>query len=61
MLRFNEFNPQFGIKKYKIIFNYGDNLDPSTSVKCSNGKTSFINIQNLSKKLNEKYEFSNNL
>jgi DNA-directed RNA polymerase beta' subunit len=44
-----------------IQFNYGDNLDPSTSVKCSNGKTSFINIQNLSKKLNEKYEFSNNL
>lgn len=44
-----------------IQFNYGDNLDPSTSVKCSNGKTSFINLQNISKKLNEKYEFENNI
>ena len=43
-----------------IQFNYGDNFDPSTSVKCSNGKTSFINLQNITKKLNEKYEFQNN-
>ena len=43
-----------------IQFNYGDNFDPSTSVKCNNGKISFINIQNISKKLNEKYEFKNN-
>lgn len=42
-----------------IQFNYGDNFDPSTSVKCSNGKTSFINLQNICKKLNEKYEFQN--
>ena len=44
-----------------IQFNYGDNLDPSTSVKSSNGKISFINIQNISKKINEKYEFENNI
>ena len=43
-----------------IQFNYGDNFDPSTSVKCNNGKISFINLQNISKKLNEKYEFENN-
>jgi len=43
-----------------VQFNYGDNFDPSTSVKCSNGKTSFINLQNITKKLNEKYEFQNN-
>ena len=43
-----------------IQFNYGDNFDPSTTVKCNNGKISFINIQNISKKLNEKYEFENN-
>lgn len=42
-----------------IQFNYGDNFDPSTSVK-TNGKTSFVNIQNICKKLNEKYEFENN-
>jgi DNA-directed RNA polymerase beta' subunit len=46
-----------------IQFNYGDNFDPSTSVKVSNGtkSMSFINIQNIAKKLNEKYEFNNNL
>ena len=43
-----------------IQFNYGDNFDPSTSVKCSNGKMSFINLKNISQKLNEKYEFSKN-
>ena len=43
-----------------VQFNYGDNFDPSTSVKCTNGKTSFINLQNITKKLNEKYEFKNN-
>jgi DNA-directed RNA polymerase beta' subunit len=43
-----------------VQFNYGDNFDPSTSVKCSNGKLSFINIQNMCKKLNEKYEFNIN-
>ena len=40
-----------------IQFNYGDNFDPSTSVKINTGKMSFINLQNISKKLNEKYEF----
>jgi hypothetical protein len=46
-----------------VQFNYGDNFDPSTSVKVSNGtkSMSFINIQNISKKLNEKYEFTNKL
>jgi len=44
-----------------IQFNYGDNLDPSTTVKISSGKMSFINIQNISKTLNEKYEFNNNI
>ena len=43
-----------------IQFNYGDNFDPSTTVKCNNGKISFINLQNICKKLNEKYEFENN-
>jgi DNA-directed RNA polymerase II subunit RPB1 len=41
-----------------IQFNYGNNFDPSRFVK-TNGKMSFINIGNLSNKLNEVYEFKN--
>jgi DNA-directed RNA polymerase II subunit RPB1 len=48
-------------KENIIQFNYGDNSDPSTTVRCSNGKMSFVNIQNISKNLNEKYEFENNI
>ena len=48
-----------------IQFNYGDSFDPSTSVKINTPLTgsqmSFVNIQNISKKMNEKYEYENNL
>jgi DNA-directed RNA polymerase beta' subunit len=47
-------------KENIIQFNYGDNFDPSTSVKTPQGKMSFMNINNICKKLNEKYEFENN-
>ena len=48
-----------------VQFNYGDNFDPSTSVKINTPllgtQMSFVNIQNISKKMNEKYEYENNL
>jgi DNA-directed RNA polymerase II subunit RPB1 len=48
-----------------IQFNYGDSFDPSTSVKINtptNGtQISFVNIKNISKKINEKYEYENKL
>jgi DNA-directed RNA polymerase beta' subunit len=48
-------------KENIVQFNYGDNFDPSTSVKNSSGKMNFLNTQNIAKKLNEKYEFQNSL
>jgi DNA-directed RNA polymerase II subunit RPB1 len=48
-----------------VQFNYGDSFDPSTSVKINTPllgtQMSFANIQNISKKMNEKYEYENNL
>jgi DNA-directed RNA polymerase II subunit RPB1 len=52
-------------KENIVQFNYGDSLDPSTSVKINTPllgtQMSFVNIQNISKKMNEKYEYENNL
>jgi DNA-directed RNA polymerase II subunit RPB1 len=43
-----------------VQFNYGNNLDPSTSVKVRN-HMSFVNVSNLVSKFNDQYELKNKL